>query len=252
MFYLIKFVYAWILPPACIILGLAVLDVWLYRQRAKGWKVLGVLIVLLYFFSIRVGANLLVWPLEHSYMPPKDLQGDVILMLGNGFVSGAPDVDGIGQPSGTMAKSMLTVFRLQRQTGLPVLISGGSAYSRESSEADIAAREFSSMGIPADKLFVENQSRNTVENARLSKVACEANGWGQPILAVVAAQAPRSAMIFAREGLDCVIYPTHYRREMDWHFSLVEDLVPSGGNLDDSAMALKEYMGILALKLSLQ
>lgn len=205
-----------------------------------------------YFLSIRVGADLLVKPLENWYYPPNDVNGDVLLILGNGSVAKVPDINGDGQPSGSMAKSMFTALRLQRKMNLPLLISGGSVYTDTGTEADIAEREFLDMGISSKQIFKDNKSRNTVENAKFSHAICDANNWQSPILLVVAIQAPRTAMIFQREGMDCVIYPTHYRRSGEWHFNPVLDLVPDATNLMDSSAALREYMGILALRLALQ
>ena len=184
---------------------------------------------------------MLVRPLETWFQPPQHISGDVLLMLGNGSVGGVPDIGGTGQPSGTMAKSMLTTFRLQRMTHLPILVSGGTVFQDTGIEADIALRIFNQMGVPGNKIFAENKSRNTVENARFSAAICRQHQWTQPVLLVVAVQAPRFAMIFEREGLHVTVYPTHYRRPGSVTFDPVLDLVPSSGNLDDSAAAMKEY-----------
>ncbi len=159
---------------------------------------------------------------------------------------------GTGQPSGTMAKSMLTTFRLQKETNLPILVSGGTVYQDTGTEGDIALRIFRQMGVPEDKLFTDNKSRNTVENARFSHQLCQEHHWSHPILLVVAIQAPRTAMIFEREGIHAIVYPTHYRRPGSTHFNPILDLVPQSDNLNDSAYALKEYLGILAIKLHAQ
>ena len=212
-----------------------------YRHHWK-WRH-GLLFVtfLAYLLSIRIGANMLVRPLETWFQPPQHVSGDVLLMLGNGSVGGVPDIGGTGQPSGTMAKSMLTTFRLQRMTHLPILVSGGTVFQDTGIEADIALRIFNQMGVPGNKIFAENKSRNTVENARFSAAICRQHQWTQPVLLVVAVQAPRFAMIFEREGLHVTVYPTHYRRPGSVTFDPVLDLVPSSGNLDDSAAAMKEY-----------
>jgi uncharacterized SAM-binding protein YcdF (DUF218 family) len=252
MLFFIKFLYQWILPPACIFLLLLGLNIYMYQNKAKGRSFLSLVLILLYIFSIRMGANILVWPLENWYGQPQQVSGDVILMLGNGAHSDVPDIDGVGQPSGTMGKNMLLTLRLQKMTELPILISGGTVFQDSGSESEIAYREFLGMGIPSEKIFIENRSRNTVENAKYSKEKCNENGWKHPILTVVALQAPRSAMIFKREGLDCTVYPTHYRQNRTWHFNPIMDLVPNAEHIDNSAAAIREYMGILAFKLYLQ
>lgn len=252
--YIVKFFYQWLLPPAGLFLLLVLLNGYMYYRRAAGRKALSVILAVFYLLSIRIGADLLARPLENWYPQPAagEVSGDVLLMLGNGSVAGVPDMDGTGQPSGTMGKSMLFTARLQRATGLPVLTSGGMVFADTGTETDIALREFRALGVPPDKLFGENRSRNTVENARFSKELCDKYGWKRPVLLVVALQAPRSVMIFEREGLHCQVYPTHYRRGAEWHFSPILDLIPNGGNLDDSAAAIKEYLGMLALKVRLQ
>lgn len=252
--YIVKFLYQWLLPPAGLFLLLVVLNMYMYYRRAAGRKVLSLILAVFYLLSIRIGADMLARPLENWYPQPalSEVSGDVLLMLGNGSNGAVPDMDGIGQPSGTMGKSMLFAARLQRATNLPILTSGGMVFADTGTETDIALREFRALGIPQNKLFGENRSRNTVENARFSKVICDEQGFTRPILLVVALQAPRSAMIFEREGLNCQVYPTHYRRGVEWHFNPILDLIPSAGNMDDSAAALKEYLGILALKVRLQ
>lgn len=248
MIYVIKFFYSWLLPPGILVLLFAAVFLVAQRRHALGrWRyvlLLGTL--LLYLLSIRPGADLLVRPLERWYTPPAEPSGDVILMLGNGSVAGVPDIDGTGQPSGTMAKSMLTAQRLWRQLDVPILVSGGTVFEDTGTEADIALREFRAMGIPEEALFAENRSRNTRENVRFSKEICEEMGWQHPLVLVVAAQAPRTARLFEKAGLEAEIYPTHYRRSPEHHFSVLLDLVPQSSNLDDSALALKEYLGLLA------
>lgn len=252
MFYVLKFICQWILPPGCFIVVMAGLCFYMYRVRARGRRVLLIITAALYFLSIRAGANLLALPLENFYEQPKEVSGDVLLMLGNGSNASAPDISGMGQPSGTMAKSMLMTARLQRATDLPLLVAGGKVFEDTGTEADIAERSFKELGIPDSKLFFERKSRNTVENARLAHEICREHGWRRPVLLVVALQAPRTAMIFEREGMDYLIYPTHYRRTRANNFNPVLDLVPDAGNLQDSAAAIREYMGIAALKLGLQ
>ena len=252
MLYLIKFCYQWILPPAIFILILTCITLYMYRRHAPGRTALAIVTLLLYVFSLRLPAMLLMQPLEYAIPQPQSPKGDVLLMLGNGAIGDVPDITGMGQPSGTMGKNMLMTLRLHKTLNLPILISGGTVFEDAGNEASIASREFPEMGVPKDKLFSEGGSRNTVENARLSKKICDEHGWTRPIVTVVALQAPRTAKIFEREGMDVTIYPTHYRAGASWHFHPVLDLIPDGGNLSNSAAAIREYIGIAALYLRLQ
>lgn len=252
MLYFIKFCYQWLLPPAIFILMLAGITIYMYRRRAPGRMGLLLVTALLYLFSLRLPAMMLMQSLEYAIPQPQNPSGDVLLMLGNGAIGDVPDITGLGQPSETMGKNMLMTLRLHRQMNLPILISGGTVFEDAGNEASIASREFPEMGVPKDMLFSEGGSRNTVENAQLSKKICEEHGWSRPIVTVVALQAPRTAMIFEREGMNVTIYPTHYRTGASWHFHPVLDLVPDGGNLSNCAAAIREYLGIAALYLRLQ
>lgn len=105
--------------PGIFILLALIATIQAYRHHWK-WRH-GLLFVtfLAYLLSIRIGANMLVRPLKTWFHPPQHVSGDVLLMLGNGSVGDVPDIGGTGQPSGTMAKSMLTTFRPQ---GLQVTV----------------------------------------------------------------------------------------------------------------------------------
>jgi len=293
MLYILKFFYQWLLPPGIFILLLLGLAVWLWRRergaaagalterralRRGRWLVLAVAGAL-YVLSLRLGAWLLVAPLEQAIAQPAAVSGDVIVMLGNGSLADAPDLGGVGQPSGTMAKNMLAALRLQRLTGLPMVVSGGEVYAYSGNESDIAAREFAEMGLTMEggerggttlsasrcsapppegesgvggsdkvQVFFERRSRNTAENLRFTHAILQEHGWQRPVIAVVALQAPRTALLAEREGLQAQIYPTHYRAAQRFYFEGLHDLVPNASALDDSAAALKEYLGILAMR----
>lgn len=82
-----------------------------------------------------------------------------------GASSGTPDIDGEGNLYGSAANRLLTAVRLHRQTGLPILFSGGQVFSDSGNEADIAQRQLLGLGIPEEDILIENQSLNTEQNA---------------------------------------------------------------------------------------
>ena len=131
-------------------------------------------------------------------------------------------------------------------------MAGGVTFSNSISESDIALREFKNLGVPANKLYGDFNSKNTVENAKNSAVICRENGWTHPILLAEAVHAPRAAIIFRRAGLDVSVYPTNYRRELTHHGSPIFAVIPDANNLNDSAVALKEWLGIFAINVGLQ
>ena len=59
---------------------------------------------------------------------------------------------------------------------------------------------------------------------------------------------PRSMLNFADRGLEVVPFPCDYQLSGQMQLSIFS-FVPQGFALELSAMALKEYLGILALKI---
>lgn len=251
---LLRFCYMWVLPPGGVIalLCLGALILRLRKKAGAGW--LFACALLLWVLSLRVTANLLCWPLERTYpQPPVEAvaERDVLIMTGAGSVGGVPDITGVGQPGPIMGKSMLTAFRLQRMTGLPLLVSGGEVRAENGREADIALREFTDMGVPKDRLLFENASRNTAENASMTRDVLAGLGLSKAVAVAPALHLPRVVVLFRREGVDVLPYPSHYRRSARWTFSFLADLAPTAENLEDTAAALREYLAHAAIRLGL-
>lgn len=250
--FLIQVIYGFLLPPGGIILLLLLFNLYGYRKHWKWQPILSAIILVLYLLSTRMGADFIAGPLERAYPHPDTVSGDVLLMIGRGSFSGVPGIDGEGQPSPVMSRSMLVTAELYQKTRLPILVAGGVTFSNSISETEIALREFKSLGIPAYKLYGDPKSRNTVENAKNSVTICRENHWDHPILLAEAVHAPRAAMIFRRAGLDVSVYPTNYRRELVHHGSPIFAIIPDANNLNDSSVAIKEWLGIFAIKTGLQ
>lgn len=252
MIHVIQQIYQFLLPPGGIIL-LFLLYIFYEKKHTGKWnRILAGLVFLLYFLSTGVGANILAKPLESAYGPSGKIDGDVLLMMCSGANQHVPDVDGIGSPAPSMAKSMITTAQLYHKTGLPILICGGGSNNHIIKEAEIAERDLINIGIPAEKIYIEKNSRNTVEGAKEASAILKEHGWNHPILLAAALHTPRSLLAFKREGIDVTPYPTYYRRfPKSTSFSLAS-LIPSSGDLDDSAMAIREYLGLAAICLGLQ
>ena len=268
MIYVVKFFCHWLFPPGCLVLLLLLTACWLARKgRTRAWLPVLAAGFLLWGLSLRPVAGLLVRPLEASFAEPAQAQAlkaalasgqrpevpwDVIVVLGAGAVQGVPDFGSADQTSGIMAKSLLLAARLHRATGLPVAVAGGRVFGDSACEADIAVRQLAELGVPRDKLLAEGQSRTTVENARNMKPVLERHGFRHPLLIAAALHAPRAELAFRREGMACTVWPASFRFPARTAFSAVQDLTPQAACLEDSASALKEYLGAFAIRAGLQ
>lgn len=249
MIYFIKLVYSFVLPPGIFIVLLLGLVLWIWKKNRRPALVLLGVTLLLYLSMTSLVSDTLISSLEQKYAQPDiaAVQGDVIVVLGGGATSGTPDLDGEGNLLGSAANRLLTAVRLYRQTGLPILFSGGQVFPDSGNEADIAKRQLLSLGIPAQDILTDNQSLNTDQNAVNTAAVMQANGLSRPVLVTSGFHMWRAMLQFKHAGLTPLAYPTDYiaSRPMALYLS---KFVPSPGAVSTTGLALKEYLGILAAR----
>lgn len=252
MIYIIKLLYAWLLPPGLFLTFLLFAHVsYIKTQKVRYYAVA---FVLLYLLSISLVCDPLLKPLENYYVQPKlhALQdADAIVVLGGGSVGGVNDFDGEGQVGADPANRLLMGMRLHRVLNLPIILSGGQVYSNTGTEADIEYRLLKGAGVSECFLLKENRSRNTVENARFTKLLCKKMKFHKVILVTSAYHLPRSVLIFEREGMNVIPYPTDYKISKEFVVNAFS-FTPSIGCLTNNAIAIREYLGILAIKIGAQ
>ena len=252
MLYILKLCYAWLLPPGLFILALLVMC-WHYRKTVRFIKVLPV-ILLIYLFSISAVSDRIIKPLEDYYAQPalSELkEAQAIVVLGGGNLGGVPDFDGEGQVSMWAANRHFMGLRLHRSMQLPMIFSGGLVHKESGVEAYTAVRLHKACGVEEKYLLPDAKSRNTVENVRFTRQLCEQNGFKKVILVTSAYHMPRSVALFRREGVDVIPYPTDYLTNR----TLVLDafaFTPNHHSVSHVAIAIKEYLGMLAVKMGWQ
>lgn len=233
------------LPPGLFILLLLGLVLWIWKKNRRPALVLLGVTLLLYLSMTSLVSETLIGSLERQYQQPDTLQGDVIVVLGGGASSGTPDIDGEGNLYGHAANRLITAVRLHRESGLPILFTGGQVFSDSGNEADIATRQLLALGIPEDKILAENQSLNTKQNAINTAVMMEANGLHHPILVTSGFHITRAMQHFKNAGLTPQAYPTDYIASAEFSLQTAK-FTPSPGAISTTGLALKEYLGILA------
>ena len=248
LIYLIKFLYStFLFPPGIIIIALLLLCFYLYRRHTGVAKIVIVLTFIFYLTTIPLVGDQLIGSLERQYQPPIDARGDVIIMLGGGATLDTPNVYGLGHLSGFAAHRLLTCAQLYHKLNLPIIVSGGKVLETTGSEADIAKLILMGLGVPKDKVIIENKSLNTTENAIYTKRLIEQYNFSQPILVTSAFHMKRSVLQFDKAHLSVIPYPTDYQTNLHNSFQ-PHQLWPTASALLDVSLALKEYVGILAVK----
>jgi uncharacterized SAM-binding protein YcdF (DUF218 family) len=132
-----------------------------------------------------------------------------------------------------------------------ILITGGDSRifrKHEYKEAAFLAANLIDLHIPSKDILTETESRNTIENARLSKRILDSAGAKGPFLLVTSAlHMPRALKAFHQAGINVKPYPCHFEvTGSNTHFA-AENFTPRGNCLSSWKILLKEWLGTLQL-----
>ena len=97
------------------------------------------------------------------------------------------------------------------------------------------------MGVPAKHLLLENESRNTHDNAVNTAQLLKSRGMRRVLLVTSAYHMRRSQALFAAQGLEVVPAPTDYQQLVAKQ--VLPDWLPVVSNLHQSTNALHEIVG---------
>lgn len=131
---------------------------------------------------------------------------------------------------------------LARESGLPVLVSGGTPRERETSEAGLMAWTLEkSFGLKPR--WIEDRSRDTADNARESARLLRADGVNRVVLVTQAYHMPRARAAFAAAGLEVIAAPHGFAG--NFGIDGLGSFVPSAGAIALSWLATHEAVGLL-------
>jgi uncharacterized SAM-binding protein YcdF (DUF218 family) len=242
MIYILKFGASLLMPPGIFILIFLVMAIWLWRKNEKrAASIMGAATIVFYLLSTFWISGLLIGSLENKYSMPKEFNGDCIVMLGGGALSGTPALDGEGTLSGAAGSRMALVAQLYKMTGFPVIVSGGQVYDDSGNEAHIASRELMLLGVPEDKILIEDKSLNTRQNAIFTCEIIRSHGWNKPILVTSAFHMDRSVLNFEKEGVEVIPAPADFRTNRPQSFNM-NKLRPNADALGDSVIYMQEKL----------
>jgi uncharacterized SAM-binding protein YcdF (DUF218 family) len=236
-----------ILPPASLFLlifaGLALRMCW---PRAGNIVAGGGLAALTLLCSTG-GAGFFVDPLERMTAPlraPERAGAQAIVVLAAGTMPRSAEYDNREIPDYIALARLRYGARLQRRTGLPLLVSGGNGddprakrvYTKADAMATALREDF---GVPVR--WIEPRSRDTAENASNSAAILRAAGVKRILLVTDAMHMPRARTAFLRAGMEVVSAPTMFFGDQPLSFW---SWVPSAEGLRRSWYAVYELLGI--------
>lgn len=252
LFWLKKFAAVMALPPLApmLLIGLGLLL--LKRHRRTGLSLAWGGLLCAFVLSAPFTVGLMLRGLED--VPPLTLQearrADAIVILGGGKRTHAPE---FGSETGGETVNRLTLERLRygarlaRDTGLPILVTGGLAHDGWSEAELMRSALERDFGIPPR--WVEHASRDTRQNAEFAAVHLQAAKVRRIVLVTHAVHMARAQAEFERHGLDVVPAPTGWLSgppdPNEW-----PDLVPNANAAYAGWLAAHEWLGGLAYRLS--
>lgn len=253
-----QFVKMLMLPPASIwfLLTALVLLMWWKKAADRRWLLcLTAIVILFYAGSTRIVTRLIVGSLEWSYPREPSLpdQADAILVLGGGSRNYGPD----GRPSYTPSES--SIMRLMHAArvyhhvgGCPIIVSGNDCNSRnEPGDEDpddrltsnAISRLLVELGVDRNDILLEEQSRNTYENARLAKKLIDENHFEDIVLVTDASHMWRSELCCQKFGLKVTPAACNYQAQA-LEFN-PKTILPSDLGVQQARHGIREYIGLL-------
>lgn len=257
--YFSKFLPLFVYPVG---LTLALLATALFLSRRASWRrwqqaVLAAALLVLWLSSTRWVSYGLARSLEWQYLPLEPMPpAEAIVILGGGVY---PQLAPRPLPEVNQAGDRLIYGAWLYHQGLAdtVLLSGGMVPwlnpGEGATEAQTMADLLGMLAVPQEALLLEEESRNTYENAVFTKEMLAEQGINRILLVTSAAHMPRSVMLYEAQGFEVIPAPTDYRvTEADWRFLFeagweeqVFHWLPDAYNLYVTSVMLKEYVGMV-------
>jgi uncharacterized SAM-binding protein YcdF (DUF218 family) len=224
-----------------------------FIKRKWGKSCLWSGIFLLWFFSNRFIANqaMLVW--EPEFKPFNEIKNHEIGIVLTGvtnlsktaydrtfFNKGADRI--------THALQLYQEGKIKK-----ILITGGQGLNpvNPQSEAEVLQRFLLMTGVPAEDMMIEDQSKNTAQNAEFSKSFLEEKGISitqEFVLITSAFHMSRAKGCFDKVGLKTITFPTDYYSS-DTKFDIPTLLFPDPYSIFMWHKLVKEWIGIAVYRI---
>ena len=228
-------------PPGIQLVMLIIALLCWFRYRQLSFALVLTAVVSLYLLSTAYISNRLMAHLEqNTVLLSTDTDAQAIVVLGTGVLGNTPEFDMAPQPGALLIQRLRYALLLQKRTGLPLLVTGGSRYGIN--EARVMAQ------------FVEEQrgtvkweeafSRTTLDNARNSSALLKGEGINRILLVTHAWHMPRAKMVFEREHFKVTAAATA-KAETNVSLTKPDAWLPDVRYLRKSQLALHEYIGLI-------
>jgi len=177
--------------------------------------------------------------------PPSEVHG--IIVLGGSFDNLISTARGTTELHAGADRITESIILARRYPDARLIFSGGHNYMihRTVTEAGLARRIFSDLGLEPHRLVLEDRARNTHENAVLTKQLLQPLPDQNWLLVTSAFHMPRSLNLFRKAGWQNIYpWPTDYRTRGTRDIWRVSSKVR--GNVDRVDLGVREWIGLIA------
>lgn len=248
MFYVAGKIFWIVAEPLALTTLLLVLGLVLtaFRRRRLGMTAIVISALLLVIACFTSAGLVALQPLEGRFarpVPPPEV--DAIVVLGGGFdpyVSAARHISELADSGDRFVEA---VRLAQLYPNAKIVVTGGIGELLGSGDTDAAISErfFPDMGIAKGRLVLEGNSRNTIENAELTKPLLDGIGAKSVLLVTSAFHMPRAIGSFRKAGVTVIPWPADYKTT--GNVSLGPAVDNPVGNAGALSLAVKEWTGLL-------
>lgn len=246
--YLSKILPQFFQPPALtILLLLLAASVRKWRPRLAG-AITILAIGTLWLLSTHVISDSLLGGLESRYPAVEVAQvpsADAIVVLG-GYLHSPTATHGNAEMNESGDRLWMGARLFKAGKAPLVLLTGGTVPGfgeKLVPEAAAAKTLLQAWGVPAAAILVETQSRNTHENATLSRPILVERSAKRVLLVTSAFHMPRALAIFRKAGIDVIPIPTDYLAGWEPR-DLLYSWIPDAEGLYRSSTAIREWIGL--------
>src|SRR6516225_5739447 len=238
MFFVLSKTLGLFMAPSNLIAALGLIGIALLFTRFRrlaSWLIVTSLVLIVFAGYSPLG-NILMLPLEQRF-PSWDAS------------RGAPD--GVVALNGAAERITVTAELAHRYPNARIVLSGGTSSLNPSTprEAPVAVKQLVALGVAHDRITIDEQSRNTIENAVFSHLLASPKPDERWILVTSAAHMPRAIAVFRAAGFLIEAYPVDYqtrgRKDVIGFFN-----TSLAGGLEMTDQAIHEWAGLVIYRLA--
>jgi uncharacterized SAM-binding protein YcdF (DUF218 family) len=262
MFYYLSSFLPRLFYPTGVAIGLLVLALFAREHRRRTTSLIALALAVIWFGGNNLVSMTLVRALEWRHSPLTPAQGtraDAIVVLGGGTRAQSPPRT--FHEVGEAGDRVLYAAQLYREGAAPIIVVSGAHSPGQShagsSEAEAMADMLVFLGVPRDRIVLEDNSHNTYENSIESGKVLAERGLYEVLLVTSALHMPRAYAVFRQQDLSVTPAPTDYMLTYaDWAYYTRPDpatqllnLLPKAEYMEVTEKAMKEMMGLIVYRL---